>query len=147
MFKHILIPTDGSELSRAAALQGVKLAKALGARVTAYFAAPPATPVIYDGLLPTGYATTTEHAAMIEKTAAKYLGVIEKACAAAGVKCESVHETNEYPADAIIALAKKRKCDLVFMASHGRRGLTGVLLGSQTQKVLTNSKIPVLVYR
>ena len=147
MYKHILIPTDGSNLSRAAALQGVKLAKSLGARVTAYFAAPPATPVIYDGFLPTGYGTTTEHAAMIEKTAAKYLGVIEKACAAAGVPCQSVHETNEFPADAIVAVAKKRKCDLIFMASHGRRGLTGAILGSQTQKVLTQSKIPVLVYR
>jgi nucleotide-binding universal stress UspA family protein len=147
MYKHILIPTDGSDLSRAAALQGVKLAKSLGARVTAFFAAPPATPVVYDGFLPTGYTTTTEHAAMIEKTAAKYLGVIEKACAAAGVRCESVHETNEFAAEAIMAAAKKRKCDLIFMASHARKGLTGALLGSQTQKVLTHSKIPVLVYR
>ena len=147
MYKHILIPTDGSDLSRAAALQGVKLARSLGARVTAFFAAPPATPVIYDGLLPTGYATTTEHAAMIEKIAAKHLGVIEKACAAAGVRCDSVHETNEFAAEAIVALAKKRKCDLIFMASHGRRGLSGFVLGSQTQKVLTQSKVPVLVYR
>ena len=147
MYKHILIPTDGSDLSRAAALQGVKLARSLGARVTAFFAAPPATPVIYDGFLPTGYATTTEHAAMIEKIAAKYLGVIEKACAAAGVPYDSVHETNEFAAEAIVALAKKRKCDLIFMASHGRRGLSGFVLGSQTQKVLTQSKVPVLVYR
>ena len=147
MYKHILVPTDGSDLSRAAALQAVKFAKSLGARVTAFFAAPPATPVIYDGFLPTGYGTTTEHAQMIEKMAAKYLGVIEKACAAAGVPCQSVHETNEYPADAIVALARKRKCDLIFMASHGRRGLTGAILGSQAQKVLTQSKIPVLVYR
>ena len=147
MYKHILVPTDGSDLSRAAALQAVKFAKSLGARVTAFFAAPPATPVIYDGFLPTGYGTTTEHAEMIEKMAAKYLGVIEKACAAAGVPCQSVHETNEYPADAIVALARKRKCDLIFMASHGRRGLTGAILGSQAQKVLTQSKIPVLVYR
>ena len=147
MYKHILIPTDGSELSRAAALQGVKLAKFLGAKVTAFFAAPPATPVVYDGFLPTGYGTTAEHAAAIEKMAAKYLGVIENACAAAGVVCESVHQTNEYAAEAIMALAKKRKCDLIFMASHGRRGLSSVLLGSQTHKVLTQSKIPVLVYR
>jgi len=147
MFKHLLIPTDGSELSRTAALQAVKLAKSLGARVTAFFAAPPATPVIYDGFLPSGFTTTTEHQTMIEKTAAKYLGVIEKACAAAGVPCESVHETNEYPAEAIIALARKRKCDLVAMASHGRRGLASVVLGSTAQKVLTQSKIPVLVYR
>ena len=147
MYKHILIPTDGSDLSRAAALQGVKLAKALGARVTAFFAAPPATPVVYDGFLPTGYGTTGEHAAMIEKTAANYLGVIVKACAAAGVPCQGVHVTNEFAAEAIIETAKNRKCDLIFMGSHGRRGISGVLLGSQTQRVLTHSKVPVLVYR
>jgi nucleotide-binding universal stress UspA family protein len=73
--------------------------------------------------------------------------VIEKACAAAGVPCESVHETNEFPAEAIIALAKKRKCDLIAMGSHGRRGLVRVVLGSTAQKVLSQSKIPVLVYR
>lgn len=147
MYKHILIPTDGSDLSRAAALQGVKLAKALGARVTAFFAAPPATPLVYNGFLPKAYGTTGEHAAMIEKTAAKYLGVVEKACAAAGVTCQSVHVTNEFAAEAIMEVAKKQKCDLIFMGSHGRRGLVGALLGSQTQKVLTHSKIPVLVYR
>jgi len=147
MYKHILIPTDGSDLSRAAALQGVKLAKALGAKVTAFFAAPAATPVVYKGFLPVGYGTQEEHAAAIEKAAAKYLGVIEKACAAAGVPCQSVHETNEFAAEAIMAIAAKRKCDLIFMASHGRKGLAGALLGSQTHKVLTHSKIPVLVYR
>jgi len=147
MYKHILIPTDGSDLSRAAALSGVKLAKALGAKVTAFFAAPAATPVVYKGFLPVGMTTQDEHKAMIEKAAAKYLGVIEKACAAAGVPCQSVHVTNEFAAEAIMEIAAKRKCDLIFMGSHGRRGLTGVLLGSQTQKVLTHSKIPVLVYR
>lgn len=147
MYKHILIPTDGSDLSRVAALQGVKLAKALGAKVTAFFAAPPATPVAYNGFLPSGYATTTKHAAMIEKVAAKYLSVIANACAAADVPCECVHETNEFPAAAIMATAKKRKCDLIFMASHGRRGMSAILLGSEAQKVLTHSKVPVLVYR
>lgn len=147
MYKHILIPTDGSDLSRAAALQGIKLAKSLGARVTAFFAAPPATPMVYNGFLPSSYGATGEHAAMIEKTAAKYLGVVEKACAAAGVKCQAVHVTNEFAADAIMDAAKKHKCDLIFMASHGRRGLAGVILGSQAQKVITHSKIQVLVYR
>jgi len=147
MYKHILIPTDGSDLSRAAAVNGVKLAKALGAKVTAFFAAPAATPVVFKGILPVGYTTPNEHAEIIEKAAAKYLGVIEKACAAAGVPCQSVHVTNEFAAEAIMEAAKKRKCDLIFMASHGRRGLSGVLLGSETQKVLTHSKIPVLVYR
>jgi nucleotide-binding universal stress UspA family protein len=147
MYKHILIPTDGSDLSRAAALSGVKFAKALGAKVTAFFAAPAATPLVYRGLLPVDYTTSVEHAALIEKTAAKYLGVIEKACAGAGVECQSVQVTNEFVADAILEIARKRKCDLIIMASHGRRGLSSVLLGSETQKVLTHSKVPVLVYR
>jgi nucleotide-binding universal stress UspA family protein len=103
--------------------------------------------VVFKGILPVGYTTQDEHAEMIEKASSKYLGVIEKACAAAGVPCQSVHVTNEFAADAIMEAAKKRKCDLIFMASHGRRGLSGVLLGSETQKVLTHSKVPVLVYR
>ena len=147
MYKHILIPTDGSDLSRAAALNGVKLAKALGARVTAFFAAPAATPLVYEGVLPVAFTTQLGHAQIIEKTAAKYLGAIEKVCQKAGVPCQSLHVTNEYVADAIIAAAKKCRCDLIFMASHGRRGLSGVLLGSETQKVLTHSKVPVLIYR
>jgi nucleotide-binding universal stress UspA family protein len=147
MYKHILIPTDGSDLSRAAALSGVKLAQALGAKVTAFFAAPAPTPLVYEGFLPVGYTTQEGHAALIEKTAGKYLGVIERACAKAGVACRSVYVTNEYAADAIMEAARRHKCDLIHMGSHGRRGLSGVLLGSQTQKVLTQSKVPVLVYR
>ena len=147
MYKHILIPTDGSDLSRAAALNGVKLAQALGAKVTAFFAAPAPTPLVYEGFLPVGYTTQEGHAEIIRKTAAKYLGVIERACAKAGVTCNSVHVTNEYAAEAIMEAARKYRCDLIHMGSHGRRGISGVLMGSQTQKVLTESKIPVLVYR
>ena len=105
------------------------------------------TPLVYEGFLPVGYTTLEGHAEIVEKTAARYLGVIERACEKAGVPCRSVHVTNEFAADAIIDAAKKYKCDLIHMGSHGRRGLSGVLLGSQTQKVLTNSKIPVLVHR
>jgi len=147
MYKHILIPTDGSALSRKAIANGVKLAKSIGARVTGLFAAPPATPVVYKDFVPVGYMTPLEHAELIEKTAAKYLGVIEQAAKHAGVRCQCIHVTNDFPADAILAAAKQQKCDLIVMASHGRRGLAGVLLGSETQKVLTHSKIPVLVSR
>jgi len=147
MYKHILIPTDGSALSRKAIVNGVKLAKALGAKVTGLFAAPPATPVVYRDHLPVGYMTPQQHAKIIEKAAASYLGVIEQVAKRAGVRCECIHVTNDFPADAILAIAKKNKCDLIFMASHGRRGLASVLLGSETQKVLTHSKIPVLVSR
>ena len=147
MYKHILIPTDGSALSRKAIVNGVKLAKAVGAKVTGLFAAPPATPVVYEDFVPVGFMTPQQHAAMIEKTASRYLGVIEQAAKSAGVACECVRVTNDFPADMILAIAKKNKCDLIFMASHGRRGLASVLLGSETQKVLTHSKVPVLVSR
>jgi nucleotide-binding universal stress UspA family protein len=146
MYKHILIPTDGSKLARVAALDGVELAHALGAKVTAFFAAPAPTPLVYKGFLPVGYTTQDRHAEMIRQAAARYLGVIERACAKAGVACKSVYVTNDYPADAIMEAAKKYKCDLIHIGSHGRRGLSAALLGSQTQKVLARSKVPVLVH-
>jgi nucleotide-binding universal stress UspA family protein len=148
MYKHILIPTDGSKLSQAAAEAGVRLAAALGARVTGFFAAPPATPITFKGLLPTGYASPEEHEENIRKAAQTYLGAIEKAAKGAKVACEVVSETSDYPADAIVAAAKKRGCDLIFMASHGRRGIRREsLLGSETQKVLSQAPMPVLVHR
>lgn len=147
MYKHILIPTDGSALSRSAAAAGVKLAKALGARVTAVYAAPPATPLVYRDLLPVDYVTPGQHAAAIRKAAASYLGAIEKVAKSAGVQCKLIHTTSDFPADVILATAAKEKCDLIFIASRGRRGLARALLGSQTQKVLSQARIPVLVYR
>ncbi len=147
MYKHILVPTDGSPLSRSAALAAVKLASEVGARITGLFAAPAATPLEYRGLLPVGIRTPQENAAMIEKVAQRYLKVIEKAATAAGVLCQSVHMTSDFPADSILKVAKKRKCDLIYMASHSRRGIKGVLLGSVTQKVLAHAEISVLVHR
>ncbi len=147
MFKHILIPTDGSELSRRTAVAGARLARALGARVTGLFAAPAATPLVYQDFLPVRYGTPQHNAALIKRAALAHLAIIERAAREAGVPCETVSVTDDFPASAILAQARKRKCDLIFMASHGRRGLRGVLLGSETQKVLTGSPIPVLVYR
>ena len=148
MYKHILIPTDGSKLAKDAGLAAVALARSLGARVTGFFAAPPATPIMFKGLLPAGYATPQEHEENIRRAAQTYLGAIEKAAKAAGVRCEVMTVTSDYPADAIIAAAKKRRCDLIFMASHGRRGVRREsLLGSETQKVLSQSPLPVLVHR
>ncbi len=147
MIKHILIPTDGSRPSERAARAGVALAKSLGARVTAFVAAPPPTPIVYKDFVPVKYMAPDEHAELIERAALKYLGVIERAAQAAGVRCESVHVTSDFPAEAILATARKRHCDLIVMASHGRRGLKAVMLGSQTQKVLARAGIPVLVFR
>jgi nucleotide-binding universal stress UspA family protein len=147
MFKNILIPTDGSPLSQKAVVQGVALAKSVGAKVTAFFAAPPATPIVYRDHLPVGYATPGEHEEMIRKTAAKYLGVVERAAKKAGISCESVHVTSDYPEEGIRKVAQKKKCDLIVMATHGQGGLRGMLIGSVTQKVLNQAKIPVMVFR
>jgi len=147
MFKNILIATDGSPRSRRAVALAVKLARSLGARVTGVFAAPPATPVIYRDGLPVGYATPERHARMIQGDAARTLGIIERAARKARVRCQVVQATSDFPAEVILATAKKKKCDLIVMASHGRHGIRGVLLGSETQKVLTASKLPVLVVR
>jgi nucleotide-binding universal stress UspA family protein len=147
MYKHILIPTDGSALSRAAALAGVKLAKAMGARVTGFHAAPPATPVEYKGMLPVGYSDPAVRARVIEKAARKHLEVIEKAARSARVRCKVEHATDDYPAEAIVAAARRNKCDLIFMPTHGRRGFKNSMLGTQTQKVLSLAKVPVLVHR
>ncbi len=147
MFKNILVPTDGSALSRSAIAAAVKLAKSIGAKITAVYAAPPPTPLVYKKLLPVGYGTSTEHAAAIRKATEHYLGFVEKAAKAAKVPYKLVSTTSDFPADVILATAKKEKCDLIFIASHGERGLTRALLGSQTQKVLAGTKIPVYVHR
>ncbi|MBL8324340.1 MAG: universal stress protein [Rubrivivax sp.] len=147
MYRHVLIPTDGSAASAHAARQGVAVAKAMGARVTGLFVAPAPTPIVFEGLLPVGYVQPEEHANLSAAAAARFLGVIDKAAAEAGVPFEGVTLTGEYPADAILAEAAARKCDLIVMASHGRRGLAHALLGSETQKVLARAKIPVLVCR
>ena len=147
MFKHILIPTDGSAVSNEAARAGVELAKALGARVTGFFAAPAPTPIVYSHHLPVGYMSPEDHAELIEKTANQYLGVIERAASAAGVPFDLVHETSDFPADAIVEAADRLGCDAIFMASHGHRGRRGPILGSETQKVANHADVPVVIYR
>ena len=146
MFKNILIPTDGSLLSQKAALQGVTLAKAVSAKVTAFFAAPPATPIVYRNHLPVGYSTPGQHDEMIEKTAAKHLEFVQRAAKKARVTFEAVHVTSDYPELSILKTAKKKKCDLIVMATHGQGGLRSLFTGSVTQKVLNQSTIPVMVF-
>lgn len=147
MYTHILVPTDGSRLSRAAVADAVALARAVGARITGVFAAPAPTPILFRNRLPAGYSTTRKNELLIEKAAASHLRVIQKAADEAGVPCTCVSVKSDFPADTILAEAKRRKCDLIFMASHGRRGLKSLLLGSETQKVLSRATIPVLVHR
>lgn len=147
MYKNILIPTDGSSASRGAIAAGVKLAKSIGARVTGVFAAPPATPILFRNRLPAGYDTPRHNELLIERAAKAHLEVIAKAAKSAGVQFRCVIVKSDFPADTILETAKKARCDLIVMASHGRRGLRGLLLGSETQKVLAGSTIPVLVHR
>ena len=147
MFKHILVPTDGSKLSLKAAKQAVKLAKALGAKITGFYAAPDLGSTYYgDGYILRAPSAGAQ-AQFAEKQARKYLSAIEVEAAIEKVPCAVLHVVSESPYEAIVAAAKKTKCDLILMASHGRRGLSGLVLGSETQKVLIHSKIPVLVCR
>ena len=147
MYKSILLPTDGSKLSQRAVQEGVALAQAAGARVVGLFVAPAPTPLVFEGLRPVAHMQPEQHAELSRQAARKYLGAIEKAAAAAGVPCETLCVEGEYPAEAILAEAARRRCDLIVMASHGRRGLSSLLLGSETQKVLAHAKISVLVCR
>jgi nucleotide-binding universal stress UspA family protein len=145
MFKHILLPTDGSELSAAAIQKGIRFAKSIGAKVTGLSVMPLQHSFFYEAEVP---AEARAQAAKQRKELAEtYLAVIEKRAKEAGVACDVVYERNDFPYEAIIAVAKQKNCDLIMMASHGRRGVKALLIGSETQKVLTHSKIPVLVCR
>jgi nucleotide-binding universal stress UspA family protein len=141
----MLLATDGSELSRIAIQKGVQLAKAIQARVTGIYATPEMRYYTYETEIPAEVKEKT--ARQFKAASEKYLGVIAMAAKEAGVACDTVSEISDQPHEAIIAAAEARKCDLIVMASHGRRGVKGLLLGSETQKVLTHSKIPVLVIR
>lgn len=145
MFKHILLPTDGSSLSEVAIQNGIKLAKSINARVTGIFVRPEFHVVTLRTEMLN--ETKAQYAEASRARAEQYLAVIEKAARDAGVTCETVSATGDQPHKAIIDAAQERECDLIMMASHGRRGVGGILLGSETLKVLTHSKVPVLVYR
>lgn len=147
MYKHILIPTDGSAPSQRAAAHAVGLAAAVGARVTALYVAPPATPVVYQRYLPVKLISPEAHAEAIRRASEASLAKVRKAAEAAGVACATISVTGDFPAETIVETVRKQRCDLVVMASHVRAGLPGLLLGSQTQKVLAQAKVPVLVWR
>ena len=144
MFKHILLPTDGSRLSEKAIRQSVRMAKAFGARITALHVTPKTGAYLSAEMLD---ALPESYAAHAARRAAEYLRFAEKVARAAGVECDGVQLCADQPYKEIVKLAEKKGCDLILMASHGRKGLEGLLLGSETQKVLTHSKVPVLVYR
>ena len=145
MFKNILIATDGSDLAAKAVEQGVLFAKEIGAGITALTITEPFNVL---SLAPSelGY-TPIEYKKYAEEYAEKVLDTVAAAAKSAGIDCETLHIEHEHVYQAIIDAAAARKCDLIVLASHGRRGVSAVALGSETVKVLTHSKIPVLVYR
>jgi nucleotide-binding universal stress UspA family protein len=145
MFKHILLPTDGSPLSEAAIRKGIQFAKAINAKVTGFCLLPTLPYVGCEAEIGTEFKKQAEAAVQTEVN--KNLLAIEKAAKEAGLSCETAQKKSDQPYEAIIEAARKRGCDLIIMASHGRKGVKAFILGSETQKVLTHSKIPVLVYR
>ncbi len=147
MFKHILVPTDGSQLSTETIRRSVSFAKEVGAKVTFFFAKPDYPVAFYgEGALidPT---TPEKFAEMADRQAKEILANASTIAREAGVTCAVIDSVSDLPYQAIIDAASDAGCDLIFMASHGRRGFSGLLLGSETQKVLTHSTVPVLVYR
>jgi nucleotide-binding universal stress UspA family protein len=147
MYKHILVPVDGTKLSQKALDTAAGLAKALGAKVTAVTVSP-AYPAIIAG---DGYMVEPISSKEWEKSVAKHTErvriEVEKRAASKGLTLTFVSATTDQPYDGIIETASLKKCDLIIMASHGRRGMSALLLGSETTKVLTHSKVPVLVVR
>jgi nucleotide-binding universal stress UspA family protein len=145
MYRNILVATDGSRLSGRAVTHSIALARALGAKLTAFYASPDyplpayAEGVMYDPVSP------AEYEAMCKKEADRILGAVGARAKAAGIKFTAVNAIAAAPWEAILGAAKKQKCDAIVMASHGRRGISALILGSETQKVLTHSKLPVIV--
>lgn len=148
MYKNLLVPTDGSKLSEQAVKAAIGLAQSLGARITLYYATTDFPDAAYaESAMMAAYIPPDQYRAQSEAFAAKVLAKAAAKVTAAGLKADTWHSTADVPYEGIIAAAKKKKCDLIVMASHGRRGVSGFLLGSETQKVLTHSKVPVLVVR
>jgi nucleotide-binding universal stress UspA family protein len=145
LFKNILVATDGSDLAAKAVEQGILLAKEVGAKITALTVTEPSNVL---SLAPGALEyIPIEYKKYAEAYAEEVLGTVLAKAQSSGVTCEMLHIEHEQVYQAIIDAASARKCDLIVMASHGRRGVSAVVLGSQTVKVLTHSKIPVLVYR
>src|SRR5262249_48499467 len=146
MYRHILIPTDGSELARRAVQHGLSLAKAVGAKVTALTVEGSFD--VYTVPASRGYEMSgafAEHAARGKAHAEKILNGVAEEARSEGVICETVQIEEDHPYEAIIETAKQRGCDLIVMGSHGRSGIAAIVLGSVTTKVLTHTKIPVLL--
>lgn len=149
MYKHILVATDGSRLAARGVKQGIRLAKALKARITGAYVASPLVPPVYGeaAVYYAGPFSRSEYKRLTEKAARRHLGAIERTARAAGVRCRTRLVTDPQPWRGILRAARAQKCDAIVMASHGRGAVGGLLLGSETSRVLAHSRIPVLVVR
>ena len=148
MFRHILIATDGSRLAAKGIKAGVKLARALGARVTGVYVAAPYLPPMYnEAAAYVSGLSRRQYDQLAGRQAKKALAALEIEASVANVPCKVQSETDVQPWRAILKVARARKCDAIVMASHGRGGLGGLILGSETARVLAHSKIPVLIVR
>ena len=148
MYKHILLPTDGSPLSEKAVKQCIRLARSIGAKITVLNVTPEFQMIMDEGfVMPNAALVKKRFEDETGKRSKKLLADVKANASAAGVECDCITVISGVPYDAIIKQAKKAKCDLIMMASHGRKGLSSILLGSETAKVLTHSTIPVLVVR
>ena len=145
MYKHILIATDGSDLAGKALIQGLALAKDLEAKVTIVTVTEPwATQMLGEADIAFPFEAYEK---AIMANAADILSKASEVASKAGISCEKVHVKERYPSEGILETAKSRGCDLIVMASHGRRGLTRLMLGSQANDVVANSTLPVLICR
>lgn len=147
MFKHILLPTDGSKLSAKAVKRGIELAKKSKARVTVIHIVPEFKLMVDEGITMLSAALKKRFEEEGRARAQKMLDDIARQARARGVRCTTLCIASDLPYLQIISAARKKKCDLILMASHGRRGLSSLLLGSETAKVLLHTKVPVLVVR
>ena len=147
MFKHILIPCEGSELSNRVVDKAIEFAREIDARVTGFYAQPEYSVPYYEGGIPIDAMTPESFTSLTESQAKSILDAFVQKASAAGVVHGTYTTINDSPFEAIIDAANAKGCDLIFMASHGRRGIAGLLMGSETHKVLTHTTIPVLVYR
>jgi nucleotide-binding universal stress UspA family protein len=148
MYSHILVPTDGSELSINAAHQAIDLAKLCKARMTAIMVSPTYRQLQQDGfIVPTSNTVRERWEERMSERAQKVLDGICAAAGKSGVQCEPVHVFGDSPYEAIIDTANKKSCDIIAMGSHGHGGVKQLFLGSETSRVLSHTKIPVMVYR
>ena len=140
MYRHILIPTDGSELAEHGVAHGLALAKSLGAKVSVIFVVEP-----FPEMTGRYLETLARYVELRKEQAVSVLNRATKAAKDAGVSCETIQAEDAQPHQGIIAAAADKGCDLIVMSSHGRSGLSMILIGSVTNKVLAHAKIPVLV--